>query len=289
MYLGALLAVVIWGASPVATKIAVGDLPPLVVAVLRTAGGGLAALLLAVLIKLPLPDTAEKRRLLAISAFCGFIGFPVLFSIGVQLTSANHASMILAALPIFTASIALAWERRRPRSAWWIGVAVAMAGEYVLITGQGGAVDDRAASVTGDLVVLAGNLFASLGYVAGARLQQRDYPSIATTFWGAGIAAVALLPVVPFIVGRAAFAEVSLDAWLGVAYLAIGVTIVGYVLWYRALGKGGIARLALMQFLQPVSGVILAWLLLGERFGTTFVAASAVVLLGVWIALRARD
>ncbi len=196
--------------------------------------------------------------------------------------------MILAALPIFTASIALAWERRRPRSAWWIGVAVAIAGEYVLITGQGGAVDDRAASVTGDLVVLAGNLFASLGYVAGARLQQRDYPSIATTCWSAGIAAVALLPVVPFIVGSAAFAEVSLDAWLGVAYLAIGVTIVGYVLWYRALGKGGIARLALMQFLQPVFGVILAWVLLGERFGATFVAASAVVLLGVWIALRAR-
>ena len=45
----------------------------------------------------------------AVPRACGFIAFPVLFSIGVRLTSANHASMILAALPIFTGGIAMAW------------------------------------------------------------------------------------------------------------------------------------------------------------------------------------
>lgn len=137
IYVVALLAVVIWGGSPVATKLAVADLPPLAVAVLRTVIGGTVALILALALRLPLPDTGQKRRLLALSAACGFIGFPVLFSIGVQLTSANHASIILASLPVFTAGIALAWDRRWPQRVWWLGVAVALAGEFVLVSTRG--------------------------------------------------------------------------------------------------------------------------------------------------------
>jgi drug/metabolite transporter (DMT)-like permease len=82
--------------------------------------------------------------------------------------------------------------------------------------------------------------------------------------------------------------EVPTGIWVAIAYLAVGVTIVGYVLWYWALGRGGIARIALLQFLQPVSGVILAAILLGEDFGAIFIAASGVILFGVWYALRAN-
>ena len=288
IYLVALLAVVIWGASPVATKIAVSDLPPLVVAVLRTVIGGLAALLLALSLRLPLPDTSHKRRLLLISASCGFIGFPVLFSVGVQLTSANHASIIIAALPIFTAAIAYAWDRRWPKRLWWLGVMIAMLGEYMLISGIH-PINDQGANLTGDLTVLAGNGFASLGYVAGARLQQAGYPSTGTNFWGAGLTAIVLLPTVPFVMGGTTVAQVSSNAWLGVVYLAFGVTILGYVMWYWALGKGGIARLSLMQFLQPVSGVILAGVLLGETVGIVLLVAAVMVLVGVWIALQAQE
>jgi len=66
------------------------------------------------------------------------------------------------------------------------------------------------------------------------------------------------------------------------------VTILGYVLWYWALGRGGIARVGLIQFLQPVSGVVLAALLLGERISLSFVLASALVLSGVWLAIRGK-
>lgn len=145
------------------------------------------------------------------------------------------------------------------------------------------------ASLSGDLIVLAGNLFASLGYVAGGRLQREGYPSTGTTFWGAGLAAVILLPTLPFIVDDIVFAEIAPASLLGVLYLAIGVTIVGYVLWYWALGKGGIERIGLIQFLQPISGVILAWLLLGERVDFGFVLASGMVLVGVWVAIQAKD
>lgn len=287
VYVVALLAVVIWGGTPVATKIALVDLSPLAVALLRTLLGGLAALVLALALRLPLPESAEKRWLLALSAACGFIGFPLLLSVGVQRTTANHASIILASLPVFTAAIALAWDRQRPRRAWWLGVGVALLGEAVLVSGRDVS-GDATASLSGDLLVLGGNLFASLGYVAGGRLHQAGYGSVATTFWGAGLAALVLLPVAPLLISGAALTEASSGTWVGVLYLAVGATIVAYVMWYWALGRGGIARLGLMQFLQPVSGVILAWILLGERFGPSFLVAAGLVLAGVWIAIRAR-
>lgn len=283
----ALAAVVIWGASPVAAKIAVADLPVMAVAVLRTVLGGVAALPVALLMRVPLPSSRDQRLLLLLSGFCGFVGFPVLFTIGVGLTSANHASMILACLPIFTGAIAMAWDAKRPAVLWWIGCAVALCGELILISARGAGAAD-AASVSGDLIVLASNLFASLGYVAGGRLQRAGYPSTGTTFWGVVIFAVVLLPATPFVLAGVDIDVVPVQAWAGVAYLAVGVTIVGYVMWYWALGQGGIARIGLIQFLQPVSGVILALILLGETFSLVFVAASALILFGVWVAMRAK-
>ena len=172
----AVVAVVIWGASPVAAKLAVADLPVLAVAVLRTVLGGLAALPVALLMRVPLPASRDQRVLLVLSGFCGFVGFPVLFTIGVGMTSANHASMILASLPIFTGAIAMTWDGKRPKGIWWIGCAIALAGELLLISARDlGA--GSSATLTGDLIVLASNGFASLGYVAGARLQRDGYPS----------------------------------------------------------------------------------------------------------------
>ena len=283
----ALITVVLWGASPVAAKIAVSSLSPMMVAILRTVIGGLIALPLAILLRIPLPADKAQRRLLALSGFCGFVAFPVLFTLGILHTSANHASMILAGLPVFTGLIAMTWDRKQPSAAWWIGCTIAMTGEVLLIFGQD---FDSAtgASISGDLLVLSSNVFASLGYVAGGRLERNGYPAMGTTFYGVSLYALVLLPLLFIVEPGTPMLEVPTGIWIAIAYLAIGVTIVGYVLWYWALGRGGIARIALLQFLQPVSGVILAAILLDEDFGAIFIAASGVILFGVWYALRAN-
>ncbi len=282
----ALIAVILWGASPVATKLAVADLSPLTVSVLRTVIGGLLAIPIALMMRIPFPATGSQRATLLLSGFCGFIFFPLFFSIGVEKTSANHASMILASLPVFTGAIANLWDRKVPARVWWFGCAVALVGEAILISGR--APSANVATLEGDLIVLGSNFFASLGYVAGARLQRAGYPATGTTFWGAALPAVLLVPVVPFLFQDSEHQTVSIIAWSSVLYLAIAVTIIGYIFWYFALGKGGIARMGLFQFLQPVSGVILAAILLSEGIDWTFVVASAIILFGVWFAARAK-
>jgi drug/metabolite transporter (DMT)-like permease len=288
----ALAAVVLWGASPVAAKVAVGELSAITVALLRTFLGGLLALPVVLALRIPLPATRRLKLVLLLTGFCGFIAFPIPFTIGLKMTSANHASMILAALPITTGAIALLWDRRRPTRIWIIGSLIALAGEAVLIGGRQGAGVVNQPSLAGDLLVLASNFAASLGYVAGGRLQQAGYPSTGTTFWGAVAMAAVLAPAVVALTlfgGLGAeMAGAATRSWLAILYLAAVSTIIGYVLWYWALGKGGIARVGLIQFLQPVSGVILAALLLGETISVSFALASALVLFGVWLAIRGK-
>lgn len=286
VFISALGTVVIFGGSAIATKVAVSAISALDVSITRTVIGGFIAIPLAIVLRINLPASVQQKSLLLLSGGCGFIGFPLLFTFGVSLTTANHATMILAILPVLTGAIAMAWERQRPRGAWWLGCSIAFAGEALLLYDPGAS--NEIASVAGDLLVWLSTLFASLGYVAGARLQRTGYSARGTTFWGVGLFAILLLPVVPLVVDSAALQNAGSYAWSGLLYQAIGVTIVAYILWYWALGTGGIARIGLFQFLQPVSGVILAWLILAENLSLIFMLASSIIMVGVVLAFRAR-
>ncbi len=279
----AALVIVFWGASPVATKIAAASIDPLLVGVLRTVLGGLAAAPLALALGIAPPRSRAALGLLLLSGFCGFVAFPLLFSVGQRLTSAMHGGLILAALPIFTGLFAAFFERRRPAGRWWVGCAVALAGEALLIAlraPEGG----TPASLPGDLLVLAGSLLAGLGYVAGARLGQRGYSSLGTTLWGIALAAALLVPVLAFRLAGQGWPAGTADAWASVLFLAYVTSILGYIGWYWALAAGGIARIGLIQFFQPLSGLVLAALLLGEAMTLPLLAAALLILAGVTIA-----
>jgi drug/metabolite transporter (DMT)-like permease len=286
VFVAALTAVIIFGGSAVAAKMAVSAISAIDVSIMRTIIGGLLALPLALIFRIKLPAETIQKRLLLLSGFCGFIVFPLLFTFGVKLTSANHATMILAILPVLTGGIAMAWDRQKPKLLWWSGCAIAFSGEILLLYDPG--VDDVAVSFTGDLLVWLSTLFASLGYVAGARLQRSGYSARGTTFWGVGLFALLLVPVMPFVIDFSSLGNAGLFAWSGLLYQAIGVTVAAYILWYWALGTGGIARVGLFQFLQPVSGVILAWLILSEHLSLIFIAASSIIMIGIVIAFRAK-
>jgi drug/metabolite transporter (DMT)-like permease len=279
------LIMLIWGATPVATRLAVADLQPIQVGLLRTVFAGLLALPIALALRLPLPKDRRSFLLLAVSGACGFIVFPLLYSVGQRDTSAMHGGMILAALPIFTGSYAALVERRWPSARWIAGCVIALIGECALIVlraGGGGAQP----TLGGDLLVLLSALVVAGGYVAGARLAQTGYSSLATTLWGVALAAIVSAVLMIAAVAQGGWPSAGWLSWSAVIYLASVTTILGYIGWYWALAKGGIARIATIQFFQPVSGLVLAALLLGERMTPSLLAASIVILAGVWIAQR---
>ncbi|HXQ42395.1 MAG TPA: DMT family transporter [Candidatus Udaeobacter sp.] len=277
----ALAVVGLWGATPVVTKLAAREIEPLLIGLYRALLGGLVAAPLAALLRITLPRGRQLPPFL-ISAFCGFIGFPVIFAFGQRMTSAMHGGLILAVLPIFTGLIAAAVERRALPARWWLGSLVAFAGEALLIAGRSQAVQ-AGTSLPGDMLVLLASLVASAGYVAGARLSQARYASLGTTLWGISVAAIAgALLLAP--AGGLPPPAASLESWAAIGFLAWFTSIVGYIGWYWALARGGIARMGTLQFLQPLSGLVLAFLMLGERPTLILGLATGMILSGVLIA-----
>ena len=105
---------VVWGATPVATRIALEDLSPLSVAVLRPLIAGVVAAPILLAMRQRLPPDHHGRMLLVASSLSGFVLFPILYTIGQHHTSAWHGGRILAALPILTGSYAALLDRRAP-------------------------------------------------------------------------------------------------------------------------------------------------------------------------------
>ncbi len=279
----ALAVVMVWGASPVLTKIATREIDPLFIGMARTILGGLAAVPLALAFRIALPDR-EHRLAFGLSAFCGFIAFPILFSFGQRMTSAMHGGLILAVLPIFTGLVAAAVERRRPAGRWWFGCAIALTGEVVLVTSRASA-GAAASSMLGDLLILLASVLAASGYVAGARLTQARYASLGATLWGIAAATIVMAPALPLTNGWS-LPEASFLAWGAIVFLALVTSIIGYIGWYWALGHGGIARMGTIQFMQPLSVLLLAFFFLGERPTPALAIATVLILLGVVIARR---
>lgn len=281
-------AVLLWAGTAVVTKFAVGELDPLSVGMLRTVLAAIVAGPLVLILGLRGPRRQRDCALLAISSFCGFIAFPILFSVGLRYTSASHAALILAALPIYTGMFAAIFERKAPSGQWLAGAALALAGQVFLVAYEVGfSSDGRDASeiALGDALTTAGALAASLGYVGGARLS-RTLSSWSTTLWGITVAGVVMAPALLLIAPAHLWSGITVAASFSVLYLAIGSTILGYAAWYWALARGGVGRIGLAQFFQPAATMALGAMFLGEAITPTLVFATVVILVGVFITQR---
>ncbi|MCH7793852.1 MAG: DMT family transporter [Proteobacteria bacterium] len=275
-------AVVLWGATPIVTKLAVAQIDPLAVGLLRTLLAAVVALPLIVLGGLKPPASREGRAYLAVSALGGFVIFPLLFSLGIALTTAGHGALLLGVLPVLTGLIAALLERRVPGGRWWLGCAVALAGTAVLV-GERFDLSLSDGSSLGDLLVLGSAVAAAAGYVTGARAA-REAGTWPVTLWGLVLGSLALLPFLPFMVSPDNLAGAGTGAWTAVLYLAVASSIVAYAAWYWALGRGGIGRTGLAQFAQPLVGLVLAVAFLGEALTWAMVLAAAAILAGVALA-----
>ena len=281
----ATVSILVWGATPVATKIAVNHIDPVLVGVARTVIGGAVALPIVLVMGIPLPRTARQIKLLALSAFCGFVAFTILFSIGQSRTSATHTGLIFASIPIFTGIFAFLMERRGPSVFWWVGGAIALAGEAYIILFRGGD-DGGGATLAGDAMVLVATIIVCLGYVIGARLTQIGYSAWGATFWGVVLAALAQAPLLPFVAAGSGWQDADMAGWWAVLYLALGSGIVSYVCWYWALGRGGIAKTGMLYFYSPLVTIGLAVILLGETLTPPVLGAAAAIFAGVYISQR---
>jgi drug/metabolite transporter (DMT)-like permease len=283
--LAAALTITLFALTPSTTRIAVTQIDGFSLGIIRSVGAGLLALPIVLILRLRPPNKLQDWGCLMVLAFGNFVGFPLLFGLGVQKTSASHAALIMAVLPLFTGLFGTAIDLRAPRAMWLVGAAIAVLGEAALVIVPSGTAWAEA-SLAGDLVVLLSCIMFSIGTVAGARLSSRigAWP---TTFWAMILASVGLAPLAVLGAESVSWSILTSWTWVALLHLTVGATICANVCWLFALARGGVARVAPLQFAQPIVGVALAAIILREALTLPLLLAAATIIAGIVIACLA--
>jgi drug/metabolite transporter (DMT)-like permease len=289
-FAAAVLALAMWSGTPVANKIAVSYMSGLTAGVLRSMLAAAIALVAALALRLPVPMGGRDRILLIASGAASFAIWPALASMGIARTTASHAAVIMAMIPILTALIAHLVDGRLPRAGWWFGAVTAFAATALLViaANAGTASSTPSADIAGDLIVLAGCLVCAIGYVAGGKLSAK-LGTTATTFWSLASALLLLIPLFGLIAKETAWTAIPVRGWLAIGWMTILSSLTGYVLWFYALGVGGIARISSLQLATPAVTIAAAALILREGITAQMAVITVVILTGTsWAHKNAR-
>lgn len=286
----AALALLFWSGTTSANRIAVAHFDGVTAGILRSALAGLVALAVAVMFRWRPPTSARQVGLVMVSGVASFAIWPALLSLGLGWTTAGHAGLVMALLPVLTVLFSRFRERRVPRTPWWIGAGVALGGTALLMLGRGVTLEsaENGPGLHGDLVVLGGCGICAVGYVAGGRVS-RSIGALRTTLWGLIGAMTVTIPVLMLLAPRTDWPAVPTSAWWAVAYLTIVSSLLGYGLWFFALGRGGVGRIASLQLAQPVTTLAVAAIVLGETLSGLGAVAAVVLLFGTFLAHRHAD
>jgi drug/metabolite transporter (DMT)-like permease len=286
VFAAACFAVVLFALVPASTRIAGLQLDGLSIGLMRAVGAGLLTAPLLVICRLRLPSGTKDLGLLLLYALGNFAGFPVLFSLGTQRTSGTHAALIMATMPLLIGIIGIALNRCLPRWSWFFGMAIAVMGEAALV-GLGNFGAAAGATIIGDAIVFAGCALSAIGLVAGARLASRMNP-LAAAFWGMTIAAVGLAPFAAVHALSAPYRYLDLTwmTWAAVVQITLGAAVLANISLVWALSKGGLVRIAPLQFAQPVCALFFACALLNEHLTLSLLFVAAAIVLGIVTASR---
>jgi drug/metabolite transporter (DMT)-like permease len=281
------LTLIFWSGTPIANRFAVAHIDAITAGTFRSMLAGFVALGIALILRLPFPTTPRLRLLLVYSGWANFAIWPGMLSLGIALANASHAALIMALIPVWTGLFAALMERRRLRPGWWLGAAIAIAGTAVLVVFSRPAAELSVSAdfLAGDLIILAGVGLCASGYVAGARLSPA-IGSWGSTFWGLSAALLILVPTVAVLFGRTDWSAVPLGGWASIAWLAFLSSLAGYALWFLAMSKAGVARIAVWQFAQPVLTLGAAAVLLDEPITWPIAVAAVAVIGGTFLAHR---
>lgn len=272
-WVSGLLGVVIFSGSLPATRVAVGEFPPVFLTSARAVIAALLGAACLVLLRQARPSRGDLRSLVVI-ALGVVVGFPLLTAFALRHVTAAHTIVFIGLLPLTTAVFGVLRGGERPKRMFWAfsGAGAAVVAGFALADAEGGA-------LTGDLLMVGAILACALGYAEGAVLSRR-LGGWQVISW-ALLVALPLMVMVTLMTLPSTWSSISGPAWLGLAYVSIFSMLVGFIFWYRGLALGGIAGVAQLQLLQPFLGLVLAGVLLHEPVPWTMIAATGFVVLCV--------
>lgn len=277
------LVVVIWGANFSIAKMGVAEVPPLFLAGLRYLLAAIPAVFL-----IPRP-AISWRYWVPYGLTVGLGQFGCLFYAMHLGMPAGVASVVLQSQAFFTVTIAFLFLGERLSLVQVMGIAVASAGLY--LTAQGEEVAGTSASLAAFGLAVAGAASWGVSNVI-VRVASRQLPTTGKPLDPLSLVAwSSLVPPLPLFALSALTAsdtslmdtivELPAAPLLAAMFMAYGATLFCYGTWSRLLSRYDTARVAPASLLVPVTGLLTAWVILGERLAPPQWLGCALVLSGL--------
>ena len=272
-----------WGGSFFFIGIAVTELPTFTIVVLRV---GLAALALWAVVlasATAIPGNQSFWRAIALMAVINSILPFLLIVWGQSHVPSSLASIFIATTPLFGVLLAhfMTSDERMtlPRV---VSVVCGFAGVVVLI--GPGLLGDLGTNLLAQLAILGSAVCYALSGVYGRRFSREGVSPLATATGQLTVSTVLLLPFALYIDRPWALAMPSLAASVAVLGVALVSTAFAFLLYFRILATAGANNLMLVNFLVPVSAIMLGVSILHEALKTEHLIGIALIFIG--LALR---
>lgn len=262
----------IWGLNLIASKVGVGEFPPLFFTGLRF------ALLAAVLLPVLKIQRGQMQHLLAAAVLTGPAAFALLF-LGVYLV--KDASTVAIAsqmgvpfstlLSVWLLGETIHWRRR-------LGIALAFAGIVVI------SFDPRVLAYWEGLALVVVSCFmSSLGLISIKRL--RAIRALELQAWigvvgGPVLIALSLL----FESGHAtAIGNASWKGWTALLFTAVMSSLIAHTGWYYLVSRYPVTSLSPLTLLSPLFGIFFGVSLLDDHLSPRMLLGGVITLIGVFI------
>lgn len=283
---------VLWGGSYFFVGVAVRELPPLTIVVVRVMLAALALWLVIGLLRQECRlDRSAWRAFLVMGLLNNVVPF-VCIVWGQTQVASGVASVLNATAPFFTVIVAHFFtvdDRATPGRV--AGVVLGFAGVATMFGAS--LLAESGARLVPQFVILAAAISYAFAGVYGRRFRTMGVSPLVTAAGQVTASGAMLLPLVLF-VDRPWMLPFPSPATIGaLASLALLSTALAYILYFRILSTAGATNLILVTFLIPITAIVLGVLVLGEELQLRYIVGMALIGVGLaaidgrlWKALR---
>lgn len=281
-----LFTVVVWGASFIATKVALRDLSPVTLVWMRF---GIGVLILGIATAARRQFALPARNELGYLALLGFLGITLhqwLQSTGLQTAQATTTGWIIASIPVFMALFGWGFLKEKLKRMQIAGIALSALGVLMVVSkgNLSGLTTGKFGTIGDFLILLSAPNWAVFSILSRRGLQQ--HPATRMMFYVMGFGW--LFSTLLFFTGPGIgeIGRMSSDGWLAMGFLGVIVSGLAYITWYDALKVIPASQIGAFLYLEPVVTMLLAAGMLGEPLLLTSALGGGLILLGVWMVNR---
>lgn len=275
-----------WGASYAAAKYALEVVPPSTLAFIRFVIGGFFLLLIPAAKNRVKMQAQDWKNLFLIGAF-GLAICNALLNLGLQMTSSTKTAINASLEPVFTILLACIFLKEALQRKTIFAMGISIAGAFVLMLGnktlaQLFAELFKSGEFLGDLLV-ALSIFLAAVYSILMKPVTLRLGAVRATAYSFFIGAILLSPIVLLEISQLWPLEFNRGAVISILFLGIICNAVAFMLWNLILKHTDAGVMAVTLYAQPVGGVLLGWLWLGETLSFIGFLGAALIFAGIWL------